>query len=58
MFAKKIVQKMKNYTLCFFAELVEFVFLCQRLSKKINFIKIRQVEVGQNKDLVCYKKKQ
>jgi len=26
--------------------------------KKLNFIKIWQVEVGQNKDLVCYRKKQ
>ena len=42
----------------FFAKLVQFVSLCQRLSKKLNFIKIWQVEVGQNKDLVCYKKKQ
>ena len=30
--------------------------LCQWLSKKLNFIKIWQVEVGQNKDLVCYRK--
>ena len=42
----------------FFAKLVQFVFLCQRLSKKLNFIKIWQVKVGQNKDLVCYRKKQ
>ena len=43
----------------FFAKLVQFVsFLCQRLYKKLNFIKIWQVEVGQNKDLVCYMKKQ
>ena len=28
------------------------------LSKKLNFIKIWQVEVGHNKDLVCYRKKQ
>ena len=41
----------------FFAKPVQFVFLCQRLSKKLNFIKIWQVEVGQNKDLVCYRKK-
>ena len=41
-----------------FAKLVQFVSLCQRLSKKQNFIKIWQVEVGQNKDLVCHKKKQ
>ena len=34
------------------------VSLCHRLSKKLNFIKIWQVEVGQNKDLVCYRKKQ
>ena len=42
----------------FFAKLVQFVSLCQRLSKKLNFIKIWQVEVGLNKDLVCYRKKQ
>ena len=41
-----------------FAKLVQFVSLCQRLSKKLNLIKIWQVEVGQNKDLVCYRKKQ
>ena len=40
----------------FFGKLVQFVSLCQRLSKKLNFIKIWQVEVGQNKDLVCYRK--
>ena len=48
-------QKICNF---FFAKLVQFVSLCQRLSKKLNFIKIWQVEVGQNKDLVCYRKKQ
>ena len=42
----------------FFIKLLQFVSLCQRLSKKLNFIKIWQVEVGQNKDLVCYMKKQ
>ena len=42
----------------FFAKLVQFVSLCQRLSKKLNFIKIWQVKVGKNKDLVCYRKKQ
>ena len=42
----------------FLAKLVQFFSLCQRLSKKLNFIKIWQVEVGQNKDLVCYRKKQ
>ena len=42
----------------FFAKLVQFGYLCQRLSKTLNFIKILQVEVGQNKDLVCYRKKQ
>ena len=41
----------------FFAKLVQFVSLCQRLSNKLNFIKIWQVEVGQNKDLVCYRQK-
>ena len=33
-------------------------FLMSKASKKLNFIKIWQVEVGQNKDLVCYRKKQ
>ena len=47
----------KNLQL-FFAKLVQFVSLCQRLSKKLNFIKIWQVKLGQNKDLVCYRKKQ
>ena len=42
----------------FFAKLVQFVYLCQRLSKKLNFIKIWQGEVGQNKDFVCYRKNQ
>ena len=42
----------------FFAKLVQFVSLSQRLSKKLSFIKIWQVEVSQNKDLVCYRKKQ
>ena len=42
----------------FFAKLVQFVFLCHRLSKKLNFIKIWQLKVGQNKDLVCNRKKQ
>ena len=42
----------------FFAKLVQFVFLCQRLSKKLNLIKIWQVEVGENKALVCYRKNQ
>ena len=42
----------------FFAKLMQFVSLCQRLSKKLNFIKIWQVEVGHNKYLVCYKEKQ
>ena len=42
----------------FFAKLVQSVSLCQRLSKKLNFIKIWQLKVGQNKDLVCYWKKQ
>ena len=40
----------------FFAKLVQFVSLCQRLSK--NVIKIWQIEMGQNKDLVWYRKKQ
>ena len=42
----------------FFAKLVQSGFLCHRLSKKLNFIKIWQLKVGQNKDLVCYRKKQ
>ena len=33
-------------------------FLCHRLSKKLNFIKIWQVKVCQNKDIVCYRKNQ
>ena len=41
-----------------FAKLVQFVSLYQRLSTKLNFIKIWQVELGQNKDLVCYRQKQ
>ena len=49
------LQKMCNV---FFAKLVQFVSLCQRLSEKLNFIKIWQVEMGPNKDLVCYRKKQ
>ena len=42
----------------FFAKLVQFVSLFQRLSKKLNFIKIWQVDMGQSKDLVWYRKKQ
>ena len=42
----------------FFAKLVQSVSLCHRLSKKLNFINIWQVKVGQNKDLVCYRQKQ
>ena len=42
----------------FFAKLVQSVSLCHMLSKKLNFIKIWQVKVGQNKDLVCYRQKQ
>ena len=42
----------------FFAKLLQSVSLCHRLSKKLNFIKIWQVKVGQNKDLVCYRQKQ
>ena len=30
----------------------------KRLSKKLNFIKIWQVKVGQNKDLVCHRQNQ
>ena len=42
----------------FSAKLVQSVSLCHRLSKKLNFIKIWQVKVDQNKGLVCYRKKQ
>ena len=42
----------------FFAKLVQSVSFCHRLSKKLNFIKIWQLKVGQNKDLVCYRKRQ
>ena len=49
------LQKNCNF---FFAKLVQSVSLCHRLSKKLNFIKIWQVKVGQNKDLVCYRQKQ
>ena len=42
----------------FFAKRVQSVSLCHRLSKTLNFIKIWQVKVGQNKDLVCYRQKQ
>jgi len=49
------LQKICNF---FSAKLVQSVSLCYRLSKKLNFIKIWQVKVGQNKDLVCYRKKQ
>ena len=48
------LQKICNF---FFAKLVQSVSLCHRLSKKLNFFKIWRVEVGQNKDLVCYRKK-
>ena len=40
----------------FFAELVQSVSLCHRLSKKLQVIKIWQLKVGQNRDLVCYRK--
>ena len=49
------LQKICNF---FFAKLVQSVSLCHRLYKKLNFIKIWQVKVGQNKDLVCYRLKQ
>ena len=49
------LQKICNF---FFAKLVQSVSLCHRLSKKLNFIKIWQVKVGQNKDLVCYRQNQ
>ena len=42
----------------FSAKLVQSVSLRHKLSKKLNFIKIWQVKVGQNKDLVCYRQKQ
>jgi len=44
------LQKNCNF---FFAKLVQFVSLCQKLSKKLNFIKIWQVEVGQK--FIVYK---
>ena len=47
------VQKVFNL---FSLELCKFISLFQRLSKKLNLIKIWQVEVGQNKDLFCYRK--
>ena len=37
---------------------MQSVSLCNRLSKKLSFLKVWQVKVGQNKDLVCYRKKQ
>ena len=52
------ISNMQKFLQFFFAKLVQFVSLCQRLSKKLNFIKIWHFEVGQNKDLVCYRKKQ
>ena len=51
----KLFAKICNF---FFAKLVQSVSLCHRLSKKLNFIKIWQVEVGQNKYLVFYRQKQ
>ena len=42
----------------FFAKLVQSVSLCNRLSKKLKVRKIWRLKVGQNKDLVCYRKKQ
>ena len=41
----------------FLCKTLQSVSLCHRLSKKLNFIKIWQLKVGQNKDLVCYRKK-
>ena len=57
-FEKPLTMPFKICKKIFFAKLKQFVSLCQRLLKKQNFIKIWQVEVGQNKDLVCYRKKQ
>jgi len=48
------LQKICNFL---FAKLKQSVSLCHRFSKKLNFIKIWQVKVGQNKDLVCYTQK-
>ena len=42
----------------FFAKLVQSISLCHRRSKKLMFIKIWQLKVSQNKDYVCYRKKQ
>ena len=43
---------LQNICNFFLAKLVQFVSLCQRLSKKINFINVCKVEVVQTKDLV------
>ena len=60
-----VINKTKNVDISFdrlFARklqifLVQSVSLLQRLSIKLKIIKIWQVEVGQNKDIVCYRKK-
>ena len=41
----------------FFEKLVQSVSFCHRISKKLKIIKIQQLKVGLNKDLVCYRKK-
>ena len=41
----------------FFEKLVQSVSFCHRISKKLKIIKIQQLTVGLNKDLVCYRKK-
>ena len=41
----------------FFAKLVQSVFLSHKLYKELKIIKIWLLKVGQNKHLVCYRKK-
>ena len=42
----------------FFRKTCAIRFLMSKAFQKLNFIKILHVEVGQNKDLVCDRKKQ
>ena len=39
-----------------FCKLVQSVSLSRRLSKKLKIIQIWKLKVGQNKDLVCYRR--
>ena len=41
----------------FFAELVQFLCLCHRFSKKLKIIQILKLKVSKNKDLICCRKK-